>query len=114
MSKEPTITYRDFTNGLGEPVMAFTVYCNSHAEREARVAMERQMPVAQAFVPNGGKQEPKQGTPFDPPEVPRYPPPNCDGNNTAGDVLAQAQYEAAVDGAECTSGVCLAVRGAND
>lgn len=50
--------------------------------------------------------------PFDPPEEPRYPPP-CDGNN-AGNVLANAQFEAAVDGDECTSGVCLAVRGAND
>lgn len=61
-----------------------------------------------------GVPKPAAFVPFDPPEVPRYPPPNCDGNNTAGDVLAQAQYEAAVDGDDCTSGVCLAVRGAND
>lgn len=69
-----------------------------------------------------GVPKPAAFVPFDPPEEPAWPsdatareyPPNCDGNNTAGDVLAQAQYEAAVDGDDCTSGVCLAVRGAND
>lgn len=59
-----------------------------------------------------GVPKPAAFVPFDPPEEPRYPPP-CDGNN-AGNVLANAQFEAAVDGDDCTSGVCLAVRGAND
>ena len=130
MSKAPTITFHDFPNAFGEPVYAFKVHCRSDAERKARVSMEEQMPSWEAYVPNAAAIIPKSDTPFDPPEEPAWPsdatagwyprdsgkgdfPPPCDGNN-AGTVLANAQFEAAVDGDECTSGVCLAVRGAND
>lgn len=84
-------------------------WAKTAAEAEAIQRACQEVPKPAAFVP------------FDPPEEPAWPsdatareyPPPCDGNN-AGTVLANAQFEAAVDGDECTSGVCLAVRGAND
>jgi hypothetical protein len=48
-----------------------------------------------------------------------YPPP-CDGppsgyaEVTPGEILAQAQHEAATDGDECDGTVCLMTRGAGD
>lgn len=57
------------------------------------------------------------GEPLDPPEEPwpsdataRVYPPNCDG---AGEALAQAQHEAAIDGDECTGAACLITRGSD-
>jgi hypothetical protein len=63
---------------------------------------------------------------MDPPEEPAYPgtprrpdgsierlPPNCDGFQHAGEALAHAQHEAAVDGDECTSAGCLITRGSD-
>ena len=103
---------RDTTAADGKPVLAVTFYCENEGQRTALIIRSKELPSPDAWVP------------FDPPEEPRWPsddratwyqgPPNCQGNNSAGNVLAQAQHEAAVDGDDCTSGVCLAVRGAND
>lgn len=86
--------------------------------------------MAAQLVPPPPAFQPVSSGAFDPPEEPVWPsdatatwypqdsgrgdfPPPCDGNNVAGDLLAQAQHEAAVDGDECTSGVCLLTRGSD-
>lgn len=92
-------TYHDFKDATGTPVYAVTLYCQSAAEREAVDAAGKRVAVAAAF---------------DPPEVPVWPhmPPNCEGHS-AGEVLAQAQHEAAISGDECTGNACLLTRGSD-
>ena len=40
-------------------------------------------------------------------------PPNCETGAYAGEVLAQAQYEAATSGEDCTGTACLITRGSD-
>lgn len=148
MTREPTVTYYDFKNALGEQVCAFTVYCKNNAEREARAARAKSGPIAEAYTPFG-----HAGEAYDPPEHTPQPvsgkyaptavyrvsyqeqgrvglelvpesewrgPPNCDGSaqygqvpTQAGQVLAQAQHEAAASGDDCTATACLITRGSD-
>lgn len=81
---------------------AFKIWTIAESEAEAysiQLMLSDRKP-ARAFV----------GTEF--PNEPVYPPP-CDGNNSAGDLLAQGQYEAAMDGDDCTGAACLLTRGSD-
>lgn len=105
-------------------------WCKTAAEAEAVQAACQRVNRPEAFMPTTGMAQPKVGIPFDPPEEPVWPsdtkatwypadtgrdayPPNCQGNNSAGNVLAHGQFEAAVDGDDCTSGACLITRGSD-
>jgi len=107
-------------------------WCKTAPEAYAVQCVAQRVAIAEAFMPTVGTEQPKSGTAFDPPEVPAWPsddstrwyngPINCDGHNaeavstenSAGAVLARGQFDAAVDGDECTGAACLITRGAND
>lgn len=107
-------------------------WCKTAPEAYAVQCVAQSVPPPRAYQPNSGTEQPNSGIPFDDPEEPAWPsdaratwyngPINCDGHNaeavlaenSAGAVLAQGQFEAAVDGDECTGAACLITRGAND
>lgn len=87
------------------------------------------VPTSEAFVPTPGTSSPKLGIPFDDEENPAWPsdktarivdqvganettrndfPPPCDGNNSAGQYIAGAQLDNALqaEGDGCGIGLC--------
>lgn len=106
-----TITDSEHVNGAGEAVYVATIYCASRAEREAVKLAALALPTPPAFQPG-----PRPGEPFDAFEgiPPSYTPEVTPADAAcAGDILAHAQHEAAVDGEECTAGACLLTRGSD-
>jgi hypothetical protein len=110
-----TITFRDYPDATGAPVCEMIVKYSLPAARLAGAALIKAQPADAAYLPTPFGHA---GEPFDPEEP--WPsdataitlPPPCDGNN-AGEALAQAQHEAALDGDGCTSGACLLTRGSD-
>jgi hypothetical protein len=97
--------FHDFPSATGDPVYRVSFDCHSAAERDAVRAAGLAVVAPAAFAPALSA-----GPAFDSPEV---MPPNCDGFAHAGEALAHAQHEAAIDGDECSSGVCLMTRGSD-
>lgn len=99
-----TITRSEFQNAAGEAVYVSHVHYMSRAEQVAGDAACQAVVVPAAFVPALSA-----GPAFDSMEAPS----NCEGFAHAGEALAHAQHEAAVDGDDCTNGVCLMTRGSD-
>jgi hypothetical protein len=137
-----TITRSEFQNGAGEAVYVSHVHTASRAEQEAVEAAVQRVVVPAAFIPAlsageafdsaevvplafdvvGNEKGPaiahRQWASLD--EAKAMYPPNCDGFDhsgqeptQAGQVLAHAQHEAAISGAECNGTACLITRGSD-
>jgi hypothetical protein len=134
--------FHDFPSATGDPVYRVSFDCHSAAERDAVRAAGLAVVAPAAFVPalsSGPAFDSPEDVPMAGGSVGNAPltyagvpivtnprtdepgdtaymvalPPNCEGFNCIGDVLAHAQHEAATDGDECSSGVCLMTRGSD-
>lgn len=108
---------RDIQTANGEPVFAVTFFCRNEHQRKALIVRSEELPAPRAWVPFDPPEEwpsdraakwalPESGTTE--PNTGTASPPNCDGNNSAGQYIAGAQLDNALqaEGDGCGIGLC--------
>jgi hypothetical protein len=123
--------FHDFPSATGDPVYRVSFDCHSAAERDAVRAAGLAVVAPAAFVPALSSGPAFDSLEWAPntiyrvtsdegalkveavPESEWRQPPNCEGFAHAGEALAHAQHEAAMDGDDCTAGACLLTRGSD-